>query len=143
MNSQDYTIDFESLIGCKVIDFDESANLLVVKKGEDIRKYYLGENEETLFLSSQKIKPCSIKRNLYDSIEYSKISGNNNTYRNSLSFIIGSEILEVKERYLKDQDDNNCYPCGVEILSRKDGRTIMHDLVSLNKGCINIYVSLH
>lgn len=143
MNSQHYTIDFESLIGCKVLDFDESINLLAVKKEGDIKECYLGEHDGTLFLSSQEIKPCSIKRNLYDSIEYSNTSGNNNTYRNSLSFIIGSEIYEVKPRFLKDLNCDGSCPCGVEISSIKEGRTIMHDLVSLKKGWINVYVSLH
>ena len=140
MSGQDYTIGFESLIGCKVTGFDESANLLYVEKEGDIKEYYLGENRETLFLSSQEINPCNIKRNFYDSMEY-KTSGNNNIDPNPLSFIIGSEILEVKERYLKDQD-YGC-PNGVHILSMKDGRTIMHDLVSLEKGWINISVSVH
>lgn len=137
-------IGFETLVNHTVFDFDKLTNHLVVEKGDEKKDYYLGERNGTLFLSSQKIGPCSICRGYYDSIEHDgALDDNNHVGSNSLSFIIGSEILEVKERYLKDQDDDNCYPCGVEILSRKDGRTIMHDLVSLKKGCINIYVSLH
>ncbi len=143
MNGQDYTIGFESLIDCKVTGFDESANLLYVEKEGNIKEYYLSENEETLFLSSQKIKPCSIKRSYNDSMRYDKISGNNNIDRNPLSFIIGSEIYEVKPRFLKDMNCDDSCPCGVKILSIKDGRKIMHDLVSLEKGWINISVSLH
>ncbi len=143
MNGQDYTIGFESLIGYEVTGFDESVNLLVVEKEGDIKEYYLGENEETLFLSSQKIKPCNIKRNFYDSMRYDKISGNNNVDPNPLSFIIGSEILDVKERFSKVLDDDNSYPCGVEILSSKGDSTIMHNLVSPEEGCINVYVSVN
>jgi len=137
-------IGFETLVGHTVIDFDKLTNRLVIEKGDGKKDYYLGERDGTLFLSSQKIGPCSICRGYYDSIEHDgTLDDNNHIGSNSLSFIIGSEILEVKERYLKDQDYEDICPCGVHILSRKDGITMMHNLVSMDKGLINIYVSLH